>query len=56
MQGKQMQTKKREAFSSKSKEKLNEERRQALLLKRAVLVQMKKEQEDIYKSWINRGR
>ena len=41
---------------NKEREKQNEQRRQALLLKKAVLEQMKKEQENIYKSWINRGR
>ena len=36
--------------------KLNEERRKALILKKAVLQQMLKEQQDIYDSWVRRGR
>ena len=41
---------------NKEREKQNEQRRQALLLKKAVLEEMKKQQESIHKSWINRGR
>ena len=46
----------RSSSSKTARTKLNEERRKALILKKAVLQQILKEQQDIHDSWIRRGR
>lgn len=46
----------RSPLEVKKEDKLVGERRRALLLKKAVLQEMKKQQVDMHQAWINRGR
>ena len=43
-------------MESNNRNKLFDERRKALLLKKAVLQQMFKQQVDMHQAWIRRGR